>query len=322
MQSQRFPFSTGAFNMHTTLDLCYIVEPEIEWRKMRRYNSFVLNEVKYYTDSFVYVANDSVSLAKDGLIKKLDNYWVAWILEIRAADEHHVYARVYWIYLPDELPAGTVCDKNKLQGCQLYYGHNELVVSNYMDIIDVISVIMPATIMDGLYWRQIFNYLSFWLLPAELIYECKTPANLDRMLIGCTSRICGEWMYYECLYYDMLMRQSELTTGKEEDSDSKVARPLSLKDVEEKEMQLVIDEVDKDVRVQEETPQTPEVLTLRPKVLRINAQAKPPAKKSRKKNTDSKPYIRLFEAAVKLDDGPTIWTIHDLRENVSGGEKI
>ncbi|KAH6982519.1 hypothetical protein EDB80DRAFT_255191 [Ilyonectria destructans] len=41
MQSQSFPFSTGAFNTHTTLDLCYFVEPEMEWQSMRRYNSFV-----------------------------------------------------------------------------------------------------------------------------------------------------------------------------------------------------------------------------------------------------------------------------------------
>ncbi|KAH6977625.1 hypothetical protein EDB80DRAFT_264422 [Ilyonectria destructans] len=41
MQSQSFPFSTGAFNTHTTLDLCYFVEPEMEWQKMRRYNSFL-----------------------------------------------------------------------------------------------------------------------------------------------------------------------------------------------------------------------------------------------------------------------------------------
>ncbi|KAH6975597.1 hypothetical protein EDB80DRAFT_310206 [Ilyonectria destructans] len=186
-------------------------------------------------------------------------------------------------------------------------------------------VIMPATvsqwiesdddkIMDGLYWRQTFNYLSSRLSPAELICECKTPANPDRMLVGCTSRTCGEWMHHECLHHDVLMRvynrlgtekpqQSEPTIGKEEDSDSKAARPLSPKVVEEKVMQPVIDEVDKDV-------------------LSTNAQAKPPAKKSRKKNTDSRPYIGLFEATLKLDDGRTTWTIHDLRENVSGGEKI
>ncbi|KAL6405846.1 hypothetical protein AUP68_10985 [Ilyonectria robusta] len=352
MQSQSFPFSTGALNTHTTLDLCYFVEPEMEWQSMRRYNSFVLNEVKYYTNSFVHVANECtierqqavVSLAKDGLIKKSGNDWVAWILEIRAADEHHVYARVYWMYSPDELPAGTVCGKKKMQGRQSYHGHNELVASNHMDIINVISVIMPASvsqwiesdddkIMDELYWRQTFNFLSSRLSPAELICECKTPANPDRMLVGCTSRTCGEWMHHECLHHDVLMRvynllgtekpqQSEPTTGKEEDSDSKAARPLSPKVIEEKVMQPVIDEVDKDVRVQKGTPQTPEALTLRPKVLSTNAQAKPTAKKSRKKNTDSRPYIGLFEATLKLDDGPTTWAIHDLRENVSGDEKI
>jgi hypothetical protein len=36
--------------------------------------------------------------------KKSADDWVARILEIRASDEYYVYARVYWMYWPDELP--------------------------------------------------------------------------------------------------------------------------------------------------------------------------------------------------------------------------
>jgi hypothetical protein len=63
--------------------------------------------------------------------KKSDDDWVARILEIRASDEHHVYARVYWMYWPDELPQGTQDGKKVIQGRQPYHGMNELVASNH-----------------------------------------------------------------------------------------------------------------------------------------------------------------------------------------------
>lgn len=63
--------------------------------------------------------------------KKSDDDWVARILEIRASDEHHVYARVYWMYWPDELPQGTHDGRKTIQGRQPYHGLNELVASNH-----------------------------------------------------------------------------------------------------------------------------------------------------------------------------------------------
>ena len=63
--------------------------------------------------------------------KKSNDDWVARILEIRASDEHHVYARVCWMYWPDELPQGTHAGKKAVQGRQPYHGINELVASNH-----------------------------------------------------------------------------------------------------------------------------------------------------------------------------------------------
>lgn len=63
--------------------------------------------------------------------KKTDDDWVARILEIRASDEHHVYARVYWMYWPDELPQGTHDGKRIVHGRQPYHGVNELIASNH-----------------------------------------------------------------------------------------------------------------------------------------------------------------------------------------------
>lgn len=98
-----------------------------------------MNGTKYYSEGFVFVANESTieqQKAAPGAInagpaKKKDTDWVARILEIRASDEHHVYARIYWMYSPDELPAGTIDGKKSVQGRQPYHGHNELIASNH-----------------------------------------------------------------------------------------------------------------------------------------------------------------------------------------------
>ena len=99
----------------------------------------IVNGVKYFNESWVHVANDS-SIARQKAIKnddplqrrkKSEDDWVARILEIRASDEHHVYARVYWMYWPDELPQGTHDGKKTVQGRQPYHGMNELIASNH-----------------------------------------------------------------------------------------------------------------------------------------------------------------------------------------------
>ncbi|GKU13834.1 unnamed protein product, partial [Fusarium langsethiae] len=138
VQLQISPFSpTGSFKTHDTMDLYYTVEPGKQWHDMTRYNSFVLNSKKYYKEDFMRVANErTIELQKaeggsKAISKASNDYWVARILEIRASDERHVYARVYWMYWPYELPAGTIYGKNKVQGCQPYHGANELIASNH-----------------------------------------------------------------------------------------------------------------------------------------------------------------------------------------------
>ncbi|EXK78825.1 hypothetical protein FOQG_16524 [Fusarium oxysporum f. sp. raphani 54005] len=52
------------------------------------------------------------------------------------------------------------------------------------------------------------------------------------------------------------------------------------------------------------------------------ASDKASAKKGHKKNTgDSQPYLGLFKATIRMQDGPIAWEIRDLRENVTGGDK-
>ncbi|EEU48417.1 uncharacterized protein NECHADRAFT_74541 [Fusarium vanettenii 77-13-4] len=361
VQIQISPFSpTGSFKTHDTMDLYYTVEPSKRWQDMTRYNSFVLNGIKYYSEGFVFVANEATierqraagTLGSVGPLKKSDDDWVARILEIRAADEHHVYARVYWMYWPDELPSGTLDGKKTVQGRQPYHGQNELIASNHMDVINVVSVTQPATvnqwiesddeeIQDALYWRQAYDCRNSQLSSVDLMCKCQTPANPDKTLIGCTSSECGKWMHRECLSHDVLMQvferlgttkphRTEGTIVKEEKSSEEATRPLSPTDAEEKETQPTIDvrsgETQDNVHVKKgtrETPRNTDTPTPGPTPSRtVTASAKGSAKKGRKKKTmDLKPYQGLFEATLKMNEGPTVWEIRDLRENVTGGEK-
>jgi hypothetical protein len=223
---QMSPFApSGKFKSFETMDIHYMVEPSKRWSEMTRYNSFVrtcspscflplqrvsrtssahgrltnlssaVNGSKYFSDNYIFVANEeTIERQKSfsnkeqlGLRAKSNDDWVARILEIRASDEHHVYARVYWMYWPDELPAGTIDGKKSVSGRQPYHGQNELIASNHskwhpvreeseaeadymvtVDIINVVSVTQQATvnqvtdenddqIQSALYWRQAFD---------------------------------------------------------------------------------------------------------------------------------------------------------------------
>ncbi|KAK3329736.1 hypothetical protein B0H66DRAFT_36038 [Apodospora peruviana] len=221
---QNSPFSpSGKFKSHENMDVHYQVEPAKKWTDMTRYNSFVLNGVKYFSEGFIYVANDS-SIERQKAVansepmqprKKSDDDWVARILEIRASDEHHVYARVYWMYWPDELPQGTHDGKRTIQGRQPYHGVNELIASNHMDIINVVSVTSPAKvtqwfeenddeIQNALYWRQAFDVRTYELSTVELVCSCNTPAHPDKLLVGCTTENCKKWMHSQCIVEDAL----------------------------------------------------------------------------------------------------------------------
>ncbi|KAG7403557.1 hypothetical protein Forpe1208_v016193 [Fusarium oxysporum f. sp. rapae] len=94
--------------------------------------------VKYGSAGFMHVFNDlaieqrKVQGDGKGIYKKSNDDWVARILEIRGSDEHHVYARVYWMQRPEELLAGMPDGKKIVQGCPPYYAANEVLASDYV----------------------------------------------------------------------------------------------------------------------------------------------------------------------------------------------
>ncbi|TLD10340.1 hypothetical protein PgNI_06310 [Pyricularia grisea] len=250
--TQLSPFApTGKFKTHETMDVPYAIEPAKKWMDMTRYNSFVLNGVKYFSEGFIFVANESSierikateNKGQPVVKSNTDEDWVARILEIRASDEHHVYARVYWMYWPDELPEHTVDGKKFPKGRQPYHGRAELIASNHMDVINVVSVTSQAQVnqmienddddtQGALYWRQALDVRTNELSTVETICSCGQPANPDNILIGCSKENCGNWLHQDCLIHDALLKTWErlgadkpYVAVKEETKETR--RPLS-----------------------------------------------------------------------------------------------
>ncbi|EAQ92828.1 hypothetical protein CHGG_01063 [Chaetomium globosum CBS 148.51] len=196
---QLSPFAPcGKFKTHESMDLYYQVDPSKRWTDMTRYNSFVLNGIKYFSEGFIYVAND-FSIERQKAVnnnepmqprKKSDDDWVARILEIRASDEHHVV----W-------PESTGCTgptssrKEPMMGGkqskarQQYHGMNELIcLESY-----------------GYHQRRERHLAgASETVTVELVCSCNTPGNPDKMLIGCTTEACKKWMHEQCILDDAL----------------------------------------------------------------------------------------------------------------------
>ncbi|RSL79628.1 hypothetical protein CEP52_017499, partial [Fusarium oligoseptatum] len=120
---------------------------------MDRYKSFILKENRFERGDFVLVANEATTQERKNnagdtaqITDESSRFWIAYILEVRAASKNRVFVRVYWMYRPDELPPGTFSGKKFIQGRQPYHGRNELVASNHMDVINVQCVEAPASV--------------------------------------------------------------------------------------------------------------------------------------------------------------------------------
>lgn len=73
---------------------------------------------------------------------KLSDFWIARIIQVRAKNAQHVYALVAWMYWPNELPlpaSGKDLLGPHTGGRRKYHGVDELVASNYLDVLDVLS---------------------------------------------------------------------------------------------------------------------------------------------------------------------------------------
>lgn len=154
---------------------------------------------------------------------------------------------------------------------------------------------------------------------AKDICKCQTPAHPDKMLIRCSDTQCGRWMHDDCLRHDVLMRvfnrlgRSEPQTFEEKDHKE----PTEIKK-EGEESLASPPATDSEKRDGEQKP----VLNNGTKPLPLYVEENPSlAPSSAKKGAKKEPYRDLFDAKLRLDDGPTVWCIEDLRNNVEGGCK-
>ncbi|KAF5966793.1 hypothetical protein FCOIX_12317 [Fusarium coicis] len=133
------PFSkAGGPVTNNPMNLYYTVEPRKKWLDLKTFTTFLLNSVEYGVGHFVKVANKATVEQQKSRSNQETNYtkpgdyWVAYILEIRASDENHIYILVYWMYWPDDLPSGARIDRKYVQGRQPYHGANELIATNHI----------------------------------------------------------------------------------------------------------------------------------------------------------------------------------------------
>ncbi|KAH6657530.1 hypothetical protein BKA67DRAFT_191026 [Truncatella angustata] len=324
-----------------------------DWDKLTRYNSFVLHGVKYLSDNYIFVAN-SASLEQprpqnndepSKVKSKSDEAWVARILEIRASDEHHVYARVYWLYWPDELPPNSTYRDKVVSGRQAYHGQHELIASNHMDIINVVSVTAPATVnqwdehdeeqvQQALYWRQAWDVRSMELSLVAERCICKEPENPDKTLIRCSNQQCGTWLHDDCLIHQALLEtwerlgsnqphmSSSVKQERDNDALGRLPSPSETDNAHATQPSIAVKPEENNISLAEveSVPSSkvdPEVQEI--KFAPRASQSK--MGRSKKSTTRRKPYIGHFEAVIKNESGnPPIMEITDVRRDVLGGE--
>ncbi|KAI9812406.1 MAG: hypothetical protein M1827_004637 [Pycnora praestabilis] len=206
------------------LDVNYVIRPHSLWSANKKYRNFVVGEETFGVNDFVFVNHADVPHGTPLPTTEERQFWIARVLEVRAADQQHVYLRVFWVYWPDDLPGGA----------QDYHGKHELVVSNHMEIIDAMTVAGKADVshwveeddetdqtFTELYWRQTFNYVTQNLSDLRPRCVCKQPYNPDKFLIGCSNKGCKLWLHTDCVLDDVLTRVSERLVGDTNGHDSK-----------------------------------------------------------------------------------------------------
>jgi hypothetical protein len=90
--------------------------------------------------------------AGTGDLGRLEYHWVAKILEIRASDHNHVYARIYWMYSGDDLRK-AVHGNEEATGQQDFQIPNELIASNHSEL---------PILHNDLHWDDITDEEPQW----------------------------------------------------------------------------------------------------------------------------------------------------------------
>ncbi|KAK4993259.1 hypothetical protein LTR50_000557 [Elasticomyces elasticus] len=218
-----------------SLDLQYkiVSHTRVPWGRLKKYKRFTLGEGEtIQIGDCILVANADSQTLDDGEIDVFSQ-WKAQALEIRAADPAHVYVRIVYLNRPEDLPGGR----------KDYHGRYELVVTNYMTIIDATTVngklevkrwpedpseTGDASLLeDDYFWRQTLNVETNTL--SELTKHCidNAPHNPDELLLQCSDTVnCRKWLHMRCIVenaaeraYKKYVRDEPTAVAEEEEEE-------------------------------------------------------------------------------------------------------
>ncbi|KAL2408081.1 hypothetical protein ABEF95_016246 [Exophiala dermatitidis] len=214
------------------LSIEFAVRPGKKWASLDRFRNAKFKNplvVVYTTGQVVYInrhnpvpppppadATDDEKLQYDK-----ENFWVGLIAEFRAESHAKVYARVWWFYWPEELPMGR----------QPYHGKQELILSNYTDIIEAHAIACHAEVsfwdenddsnqlvLQERYWRQTLDVTKLGPKPSKSLNAlsklrtfciCGGYDNPNVEMYQCRSASCGMWNHDACLVNEIERRAWE-----------------------------------------------------------------------------------------------------------------
>ncbi|TVY87290.1 hypothetical protein LAWI1_G005103 [Lachnellula willkommii] len=229
------PFVAKGRAKEGELDQHYTVTPSAEWGEMKKYNNFIIQGDTYKNNHFVYVRSDETPKEIDE--ENLKVFWVARILQVRAQNAQHVYALIAWMYWADELPPPKVRAPDQvsaLGGKRTYHGKHELIASNYMEVLDVLSFAGKAEVVEWreeddniqskLYWRQTFCRETQELSKIREHCVCKGHFNPEVSMFICDNPSCKIWLHKACLINDILKKTYTKLVGTEPETNG-IAKP-------------------------------------------------------------------------------------------------
>jgi len=229
-QFQVSPFVAKGASKAGDLDQYYTVTPTKEWESMKKYNNFIIHGEVYKNDQTVFVRG--MGLVKTGPPDPWKDHWIARILQVRARDAQHVYALVTWLYWSDELPIPATRSPDQVSkygGRRKYHGNYELIASNYMQVLDVLTFAGKAEVYHWdeqddnsgaqLYWRQTFCRETQELSKPRERCLCKGYFHPEISMYICDNPDCKLWLHPECLV-DYVLNKTHRRLIMKEDPDA------------------------------------------------------------------------------------------------------
>ncbi|KAH7417119.1 hypothetical protein BKA64DRAFT_636499 [Cadophora sp. MPI-SDFR-AT-0126] len=220
------PFMAKGARVERELDQYYAVTPHQEWESMKKYNNFIIQGEVYKNNQFVFVRGEDTPPDKDNTEGRPKDFWVARILQVRAKNAQHVYALITWMYWAEELPAPPVkaADQvSKDSGRRTYHGSHELIASNYMEVLDVLSFAGKAdvyhwleeddNVQSKLFWRQTYNRKNQELSQLRKHCLCSGYFNPEVTMYICDNPACKVWFHENHLIDDYLIKTYKRVVG-------------------------------------------------------------------------------------------------------------